>query len=217
MKKKMMLIVVMFLLSILIVACSDDGNTNTTNDDVGEEDNSEKLEDKSNGVSDPVEESESDDSEGSNSGVFEVNVEDQLDLGLGDTGTFDTTLGTYDVTLVSAKLEDEINGEASDLDRFIILDFIVKNTSQETQNVEDIIYSLEVTDMLEASGYSDASEYFEGFERLSGPLEPNEEIEGKFLAFVLDSDEYYFRKTPGNVAAGSSNQVIWTIKAEEAQ
>ncbi|WP_042148756.1 hypothetical protein [Paucisalibacillus sp. EB02] len=155
------------------------------------------------------------DDENSN-GVFDVKVDDQLDLGIGDTGTFDTTLGTYDVTLVSAKLEDEINGEESDLDRFIILDFIVKNTSEETQNVEDIIYSLEVTENLEGSGFSDGSEFFDGFEKLSGKLEPNEEMEGKFITFVYDAEEYYFRKNPGNVAAGSSNQVIWTIKASEA-
>ncbi|MUK87038.1 hypothetical protein GMD78_01300 [Ornithinibacillus sp. L9] len=103
------------------------------------------------------------------------------------------------------------------MDGFIILDFLVKNTSSETQNVEDIIYSLEVTHNLEGSGFPDGAEFFDGFEKLSGPLEPNEEMEGKFITFVYESEEYYFRKDPGNIAAGSSNQVIWTIKADEAR
>jgi len=92
----------------------------------------------------------------------------------------------------------------------------VKNISDDTQKVEDLLYAMEVTDWLEGNGTGDASEFFD-LEKMQGDLAPGEEMSGQFVTNVYEAEEYYFRKSSGNVAAGSSNQVIWTIKADEAQ
>lgn len=216
MKKNIFIILVMFTMFTLLVACNED-NSNKEKDSGDNTANNDMEEVEQDNDSDVTDDTEGSDDTDSSTDVFEVDTEDQLDLGVGDTGVFDTTLGTYEITLLSAKLEEDINDEPSELDGYIILEYKIKNTSQETQNVEDLIQSLEVTDSLEGSGFGDGTEYFDGFEKLSGELEPNEEIEGTFLTHVYNSEEYYFRKDPGNVAAGSSNQVIWTIKADEAK
>ncbi|MBB5147058.1 hypothetical protein HNQ35_002275 [Cerasibacillus quisquiliarum] len=77
--------------------------------------------------------------------------------------------------------------------------------------------SLEVTDNLEGSGFFDASPSFDNVEVLTGTIQPGEEVSGQFITEAYDSEKYYFREDPGNVAAGGSNQVIWTIPADEAK
>lgn len=214
MKKMITLIMLTFVMMICLVACGDGDTQDVDKNNEQEESNLEGEGQKDDDIDEKSE--TTDDEETSNVG-FDVESDDQLDLGIGDTGTFDTTLGTYEVTLVSAKLEDNIDGASSELDRFILLDLTVKNTSDEEQKVEDLLHSLEVTDYLDGSGFSDASEHFDSIEKMSGVIAPGEEMSGQFVTFVYDADEYYFRKDPGNVAAGSSNQVIWLIKASEIE
>ncbi|WP_096270185.1 DUF4352 domain-containing protein [Paucisalibacillus globulus] len=215
MKKTMMIMMLMFVMTIILAACGDDDKNEVDNNNDPKESNLENKDTENDSNQD--DESEATEDEETSDKGFDVEAGDQLDLTIGDTGTFDTTLGTYEVTLVSAKLEDTIDGAASELDRFIRLDITVKNTSEEEQKVEDLLYSLEVTDYLDGSGFSDASEHFDSLEKMSGTIGPGEEMSGQIVTFVYDAEEYYFRKDPGNVAAGSSNQVIWTIKADEAQ
>lgn len=213
MKKTITLITLTFVMMVCLAACGDD----TQDLDKNNEQKKSTLEGDSQKDDGIDEKSETTEDEESSDVGFDVESDDQLDLGIGGTGTFDTTLGTYEVTLVSAKLEDTIDGASSELDRFILLDLTVKNTSEEEQKVEDLLHSLEVTDYLDGSGFSDASEHFDSIEKMSGVIAPGEEMSGQFVTFVYDADEYYFRKDPGNVAAGSSNQVIWSIKASEIE
>lgn len=205
MKKTKWLSLILLTISLLLVACSDTKDSKKESEETNSANNS--IED--NSEIDDDTETQPNDANDANE------VEDQLNLGIGDTGTFDTTLGTYEVTLVSAKLEDDIDGQSSELDRFIVLDLTVKNTSEGEQKVEDLLYSLEVTDYLDGSGFSDASEHVDSIEKMSGVIAPGEEMSGQLVTFVYNADEYYFRKDPGNIAGGSSNQVIWTIKADE--
>src|SRR5690606_8640596 len=196
MKKIIMAITILLFFSLILAACGEEKEDSSEPNQTAPETNNEQDDNKPEEDSKTDEEDEND-SQDSTGADFETGTDDQLDLGIGDTGTFVTLFGTYEVTLVSAKLEDEINGEKSDLDRFIILHFKIKNTRQEPQGFTNIIYSLEVTYDLESSFYSDAAEFFNGYEKMSGTLEPNEEVEGKFLVFVKDSVVYYFRTKPG--------------------
>ena len=145
-------------------------------------------------------------------------VEDQVGLSIGDTGKFDTVLGSYEMTLDGAKLVgEELEGEKSTRDGFVILDVTIKNTSEHSLLAEDLILSMEVADNLEHSGSTDHADGFDTVEHFDGDIQPGEEKSAQFLTIVDDEDTYYFRKMVGNIASGSSNQVIWTFNADEAR
>ncbi|WP_170226745.1 hypothetical protein, partial [Cerasibacillus quisquiliarum] len=143
----------------------------------------------------------------SGNGTSEITTEDQLDLQLGDTGKFDSTLGTYDMTVKSAELLKELDGKEAQFDYLILINLSIKNTSNHDLDAEDLMYSMEVTHGLEKSGFGDASAAFDSVEELTGTIQPGEELSGQFITEVYEADEYYFREIEGNVAGGVSNQV----------
>ena len=203
MMKKLTLILTALLASMFLMsACSED------KDEVKESDNNVVNEESNDGKN-------NDDDSGKSSS--EITTEDQLDLTLGDTGKFDTTLGTYEMTVESAELLEELDGVESEFDYLILINLSIKNTSDHDLDVEDLMYSMEATHDIEGSGYSDQSHNFKSVEELTGIVKPGEEISGQFITHIYEADEYYFREDTGNVAAGVSNQVIWTIPADEAK
>ncbi|HEY4601380.1 MAG TPA: hypothetical protein VIG73_08945 [Cerasibacillus sp.] len=199
--KRLTLILTALLVSTFILAgCSDDKDETKESDNnvVNEENNDGKDND-------------------SDKGSSEITTEDQLDLKLGDTGKFDTTLGTYEMTVESAELLEELDGVESEFDYLILINLSIKNTSDHDLDVEDLMYSMEVTDNIKGSGHPDQAHNFESVKELTGIIKPGEEISGQFITHAYESDEYYFREMEGNVAGGVSNQVIWTISADEAK
>ncbi len=143
-------------------------------------------------------------------------ADDQLDLAIGDTGSFVTTLGNYDMTVTAAESKGyEFEGIESELDDWILLDVTIKNTSDKSLNAEDLMSSMELTEDLEGSGYMDSSGAFDSVEDFQGEIEPGKEQSAQFIAYAYDANTYYFRKSSGNVAGGSSNQVIWNININE--
>jgi hypothetical protein len=122
------------------------------------------------------------------------------------------------MTVDLANLVDtEIDDVLPKFDFFIVLDLTIKNTSDQALSLDDLIVSMEATEDLDMSGYSDIAGGFDSIEMITGTIEPGESVSGQFITEAYASEEYYFRKDPGNVTGGSSNQVIWTIKANEAQ
>ncbi|MFD2046158.1 DUF4352 domain-containing protein [Ornithinibacillus salinisoli] len=214
MKKNMILISIFLLCFLLLVACNDENDAetetqepNNSNDENIEENEPEETDD---------EEEKTDSSEGPN----DIEAEDQLDLNVGDTGTFDTTLGTYNMTVNTASLVDEIDEKAPEFDAFIIIDLTIKNTSDHSLDLDDLMVSMEVSNQVDGSGFTDTSGGYDSVEMITGSIEPGEEVTGQFVTEVYDvdeSEEYYYKKNAGNVAGGSSNQVIWTIKTDEAR
>ncbi len=194
-----MIMLMVIMVSVMLAACNEEHN------DVDENDaNGDKHQEK--------EEKE----ETTNSDGEKTKVEDQLDLAIGDTGTFDTTIGIYEVTVESAELVGpELEGIETELDDFLLLDMSIKNIGEKPLSLEDVIVSLDVTKDLDKSGFHDSSEAFESVSTFSGKIESGETIGGQFIAQVYKSDIYYFRENPGTVAAGGSNQVIWNIPVEE--
>lgn len=209
-------ITIMLALTIIwaLVACSDKNESNE--DDANNEDSVENEENES-AESDSVEEDEDDDDLTTLLETIE-DVDDQLDLSLGDTGSFVTTLGTYDMTVTSAESKGyEFEGIESELDDWILLDVTIKNTSDEPLDAEDLISSMELTEDLEGSGYSDSAGAFDEAEEFEGEIEPGEEKSAQFVAYAYESDTYYFRKNSGNIAGGSSNQLIWNINTSDME
>lgn len=208
MKNNMWITAIILLCILMLGACSNDEDVATDVDNNEEESND--LEGNEPDESENESDNETDDEE-------KPEVEDQLDLVLGDTGTFDTTLGTYEMMVEHAELSEEVEEEKSTRDGFILLDITIKNTSDHPLDAEDLIYSMEVTNNLDHSGSTDHADGFDTVEEFNGELEPGDEQSAQFLTIVDDSDEYFFRKTVGNIGGGSSNQVVWTIQADEAE
>src|SRR5690606_25357717 len=145
MKKIIMAITILLFFSLILAACGEEKEDSNEPNQSAPETNNEQDDNK------PEEDSKTDqedenDSQDSTGADFETGADDQLDLGIGDIGVFDTTLGKYEITVVSAKVQDEIDGEQPQRDKFIFLDIIVKNISDDTQKVEDLLYAMEVTD-----------------------------------------------------------------------
>lgn len=82
---------------------------------------------------------------------------------------------------------------------------------------EEIMHHMEITEDLDASGYPNRAEEFDSIEVFEGEIQPGEEKTAQFIGDIYKAEEYFFRKAEGNVAAGTSNQVIWTIPNEEAR
>lgn len=145
-------------------------------------------------------------------------VGDQIDLKIGDTGTFETTLGTYEMTLDGAEIVGtELDGEESLFDELIVLDLTIKNTGDDAFLIEEVMHDMEITEDMETSGSSNGAEMFDSIEMYEGELQPGEERSGQFIGDIYTGNEYYFKKAEGNVAAGTSNQVLWTIQDSEAR
>ncbi|MBU5593856.1 hypothetical protein KQI76_01650 [Amphibacillus sp. MSJ-3] len=196
------------LLSITMLAACNDKDENT-NDSEQPEEQVDENSDENNENDDLATDDQTED-------AADLDVEDQVDLSIGDTGHFYTDIGSYDMTVTTAELKGyELEGIESQLDDWILLDVTIKNTSDTTLNVEDIMGTMEVTDNLEGSGSIGAVGAFDSVEDFQGEIGPGEEQSGQFITEVFEADQYYFRKISGNVAGGSSNQVIWTIKAED--
>src|SRR5690606_19567409 len=212
MKKIIMAITILLFFSLILAAWGEEKENSNEPKQTAPETNNEQDDNK------PEEDSKTDqedenDSQDSTGADFETGADDQLDLGIGDRGEFDTTLGTYEMTVDSAELVDtEIDDVLPKFDVFIVLDLSIKNTSDQALSLDDLIVSMEATEDLDMSGYSDISGGFDSIEMITGTIEPGESVSGQFITEAYASEEYYFRKDPGNITGGSSNQVIWTIK-----
>ncbi|MCG3420736.1 DUF4352 domain-containing protein [Oceanobacillus jordanicus] len=217
---KKWLVVLLVIVTLVISACSDgednkgdeEQNLNETMEGNNTSEEEKKGEEETENDS-SIEDEDSEDS----SGPFETQTEDQLDLAIGDTGKFDTDLTTYEITLNGAEIKSEVDDITSQLDDFIILDITVKNTGDKSHTVQDLLYGLEVTFDLESTGYQDYSEDFPSLEKLEGELSPGEQTSGEFITEIPNAEEYFFRLRSGITGAGSSNEVIWTIPAEQAK
>ncbi|RDW21719.1 hypothetical protein [Oceanobacillus chungangensis] len=226
MKKILTLLTILIATTLFLSACGDekeptaDTTPTESQDNTGEDSATEEpVEDTEKGT-DSTQEDDSNTGEDSatSKNDLNINTKDQLDLKIGDTGKFDTTIGQFEITLDNAKLiTDGLDGEVSQLDDLILLDITIKNTSGKTMLLEEILQSTVVKDDLESTGTSNGAEYFDSVEELKGEIADGEEISGQFITDVYESEEYYLAQESGAIAAGTTNQVIWTIPVSEIQ
>ena len=225
-----MFITVLFTFAFVLIGCSDNnenanndqnnGNNteanNEQNNDDNVDENHSQNENNDSGSNNLENDNENNDGNNNTDGSFEPEEEDQEGLDIGDTGKFDTTLGSYEMTLDDAELVGpELDGEQTQLDDLILLDLTIKNTSDEKLNIEDLMESMLVGNRLEGGGSYDGAEDFDSVDEFTGKLDPGDEKSGQFITDVNNSDIYYFKKTEGNIGAGGSNQVIWEFEPEE--
>lgn len=154
----------------------------------------------------------------SKSGFFEVTEEPQLDLRLGDTGLVQTSIGTYELTIDSAEIVGtELDGEEALLDEIILLEMTFKNIDDKPIIAEHLMINLGLVTDLEGSDNTNAAASFDSIEFFEGEITPGEERKAQFIADTRTAEEYYFRTGTGSVAAGTQNEVLWTITDEEAR
>lgn len=168
---------------------------------------------------DEEDEVDNDDSESDETGAMaDGDFSDQLDLRIGDTGTVESTIGVYEVTLKGVEVTEEVNGQMSELDEFMIADFTIKNVGEDPISALDTISNFELTDAPEAAGMTDMAEYFDGVDAFEGEIAPGEEVDGQALYYTYDADEYYVLVTEGLVGTGAvKNQITFTFDKSEAE
>lgn len=143
---------------------------------------------------------------------------DQTNLKIGETAKVESTIGKYEITINSVKMKDEIGGEASQLDHFFVTEISLKNIGDQPIDALDTIGSLELTEDLKGSGYSDVSESVKISAPFSGEVKPDQTVTGEAVFEGLDSNENYIRISPGLIAAkGVKNKAIWKFEIAEAK
>ena len=70
---------------------------------------------------------------------------------------------------------------------------------------------------MDSTGYQDYSEDFESVKGLEGDISPGEELSGEFITEIPKAEEYFCHLRSGSTGTGASNEVVWTIPAEEAR
>lgn len=197
----------------MLVACGDNDDQsldeNIDNDsEVSEETSSEGLVEKSDFESGNNE----DDTEVN---IGEGNTEDQIDLNLGDLGRIETSLSTYEVTLDGVEFLEELEGQESQMDTFIIADVTIKNTSSEPIDIYDALTIFEVSTDAVGGGYGLRSESYEGVEVFKGELEPSEKRSGQLLFENVSGEQHFLKVREGLIEVGGvKNKVTWSFDEE---
>ena len=209
------------LLGIALAACNSENeeeNTEAEGNESQEAVEDTELDSEVEENEEPGETEDTNENDSSGSGPFEVTEEDQLDLRVGDTGLIETSIGTYELTVESAEiLGSELDGQETPLDEIILLELTFHNIGDDAIIAEDIMSILRIGDNYDGSGYSNAAGAYDSVEEFTGEIQPGEERTAQFIADIITGEEYYFRQRPGAVAAGTTNEVIWTIPDEEAR
>ncbi|MEY8749542.1 DUF4352 domain-containing protein [Alkalicoccobacillus gibsonii] len=147
----------------------------------------------------------------------ESDAEDQLDLRMGDTATIHSTIGTYEITLNRMEYKEEVDGERSDLEAYLLAEYTLKNIGDEPIQILDSVSRLEAKDILEASGEPNVAGSYPSVDSFEeGELQLGESVSGEVLFNVYDADVYYLNVIQGLVASGGiKNDVVFTIDKEE--
>jgi hypothetical protein len=132
-------------------------------------------------------------------------------LSLGETGVYDSTLGTHEITLNSARIEDEVEGDSPEGDLFVITEVTIKNVSDEQIDAVDLAVSPHMLDEQEIAYYP----YWTiGFEEEQ--IEPGESITGEII-FDKDESSYYELVYGLYTESSLSNEVRWKFDVDEIE
>ncbi|MEN0642152.1 DUF4352 domain-containing protein [Alkalicoccobacillus gibsonii] len=165
---------------------------------------------------DELEEEKEEDQNSPNLGAGDT--EDQLDLAIGDTGTIETTIEKFEMTIESIQMESEIDGETPDLGVFILANVEFKNIHDEALDLQQAVDTFEVTTTEDGGGYGPVSEYYNVvIDAFEGELEPGDTVKGQILFEDQQGDTHYIKVNPGLVASSAvKNQVTWSFTEEDS-
>ena len=146
-------------------------------------------------------------------------AEDQMNLEIGDTAIIESTIGMYKVTLNNVQFKEEIEGESSQLEAYLLVEYTLENVGEESIEVWESMRTVEATDWLEGSGQSDVSGQFDSLESFEDNiLDPGEKAKGEVLYNIYDADEFYVRAHQGLIASGGlKNDILFTFQKSEIE
>ncbi|WP_280772017.1 DUF4352 domain-containing protein [Salipaludibacillus daqingensis] len=217
MNKIINLTVVTFAL-ITIVACGNENN----NEQVENEGEVNSEVDEANEINSNNNEINEVNNQETNDGNSEENESannyDDQSLQIGETGQVSSNTGEYEITINTVEIRDDIEGEASQLDYFIVANVTVNNIGSNPIQAEDPIGTLELKRNLDGSGFSDLSSHYSEIDKIEGEIEPGEEVTGEMVFQAHDEEEQHIVIRDGLVASGAvNNQVIWSFEKTEAE
>ena len=132
-------------------------------------------------------------------------------LRLGETGTVESTIGEYEITVESFEFVDEVEGESSLMELFVLVDVSVTNTGDQTLLGEDINSAA----LFNQEGITQENTlYYESIELLKGEMAPGESMQGQLLFHQSSSDYYDMVFNYGLETV--STELTWRFDAEEA-
>lgn len=139
---------------------------------------------------------------------------DQLNLKLEETAEIISTLsGThYEATLKAVEFADALDEKKSQLGRYTMATFSVKNLSDAPLPLENIAFDFELTDSPEGGGTHDISEHF-GMSEANQEVAPGESADIKLIFESFASDIYYV--IVGRGWKSTMNQVMWEFPFKE--
>lgn len=203
MRKASTLFATMMGVSLVFAACSDseDGENNQeapAQEDAAAEEGT---------IDDEAEENENNEEQG----------EDQMELGVGDTAVMHSNISSFEFTLNSVDMVEEVDGEPSDLDAYVVASITIKNIGDEEIDAKENAGLFEYTAHLEGSGTGDQAEYYEEYEAesIEGSLAPGEEVTGTAVYTSYIEDEQYIRVKAGTAATGLINNALFTFSLDE--
>jgi hypothetical protein len=213
--KALRVVGVTLLVGSLLAACNNDDRAGAP-EDVGSD---ETVNDVDGGDSSENESTTNKDDSGESEGpVASEEFEDQLDLSIGDTGRVSSTLGAFEMTVDSISKEVEIDGKSSPLDFHLVVDVTLKNIGDTTYDAEDIAGAYRITNTPDGSGQSDITNNLDSIGKITGDLEPGEEISGKLVFDVQGEGEQYLKINGGLIASDAvHNDTVWTFTEEEME
>ncbi|MEK4563618.1 DUF4352 domain-containing protein [Alkalihalobacillus sp. FSL R5-0424] len=202
MKKSVTSTSLIILLSLFLFACNSTGPTSEQSEETNQSETINSTREDESTEDKPSEETDT----------------DQLDLGVGDTGDVHSTIGSYSITVNEVEILDEVEGEMSELDYFIRVNYTVKNIGDEEIDAREAIDTMESVHDLERSGFRDRSPYIDEIDGIDGSLSPGESITGDTVYDAYESEENYLRITEGLVGSGAvENQIRFTFHKSEAE
>ncbi|HEY4602317.1 MAG TPA: DUF4352 domain-containing protein [Cerasibacillus sp.] len=212
---KRILIILITGLLLSVTACGgNDGGKNKTADNKKENENT--TEENGDEVTEGNKQNAEQDNEDVNdneSGDSEWG-EDQLDLGIGDTGIVNNNFTSYEVTVNSVEFSEKLGEEYPQGDKFALIELTLKNLGEDSYTAEDILGSVTLADEPGSSGMSWF--YVEGVaEEWPGEMGTNESQTGYILFDIYNSDQYFLQF--GTFLDAVSNKVHFLFTDEDAK
>ncbi|QQK77624.1 DUF4352 domain-containing protein [Salicibibacter cibarius] len=151
---------------------------------------------------------ESEDDEGDN-GSSEEDFEEDQQLTLGETGTYDSNMGTFDITPNDVWAEDEYEGDSPENDHFIFIDVTIENVSDQTVDGLDLADS----DLMNESESYVGTYWDDGFE--GEEVGPGDSIDGEIIFDISETNSYelIYGLNLGSLA----NEVRWEFDESELE
>ncbi len=143
--------------------------------------------------------------------------EDQLDLVVGDTAIMHSNIASFEFTLNSVDMVEEIDGEMPELDGYIIASITIKNIGDEPIDALETSRTFEYTDYLEGPGMPDDSEWYDEYDGVEGEIAPGDEMTGTAVYQGYIDEENHLRVKPGLTGISAINDATFTFTRDELE